>query len=781
MRIIEKLIHSIRSAATYNPELQAAPACVLWPDKERQWEAVVSELQLEMPELLVLGNYEPEKRIGPAIWLRCVLAGNYPDVYDPNNRIPVIYLPGISRPHLRDVENCPDHLKPLAELQYRGTIWAQVNSKDWTILAFLKSNQGGLNLDVAQDNETKNAMQLALYQFMDEDLDMLAGKRLNKDYFHTLLVGGDPVKDLLQWLDRGDEFQQNCSPQEWKAFIEICKSNFVFNPQKEGRLAGAKKLAVHEGAWTAVWDRYCEAPRKYPGIPEQMRKCTPPNEDIFWAGSDGLFDGWPQWNEEQEVSLRQDLSLFASIPPHEARQRITDLETKHGRRRNVVWSELGDAPLANALLHLNRLGKVTSNALTAGSVQELAVAYRNIGWEADDAVLRALLYVVNSEDIEAVNTAIRSMYLPWLEDSSRYLQRIVDTQGYPGGTIQKVKPVEYKHGECVFFIDGMRMDIARRIVNELEAQNISVEESMVWTALPSVTGTGKPAVSPVRSLIYGSDANVDFEPSITETGQSLKGGYYFKKLMTDSGWTILEKSEVGDMNHNAWCEYGDIDREGHDKGWKVTRRLDDMIGEIVDRVNSLLNAGWEKVYIATDHGWLLLPGGLPKIEVPAVLTENKWGRCAALKPGATTQERVFPWYWNPTQYFALADGVSCFRSGLEYAHGGLSLQECLTLNLTVSKEQVMDSTQIKITDVVWRGLRLTVAVDGQFEGVSLDIRMEAGNPLSTLVLSVKLFNTNGTASVVVEDEDLIGENASIVLVNDRNEMLAQMETVIGGR
>jgi hypothetical protein len=499
------------------------------------------------------------------------------------------------------------------------------------------------------------------------------------------------------------------------------------------------------------------------------------------VASDGSFDGWPQWNEEQEALLRQELNLFASIPQHEGRQRISELEARHGRRRNLVWSELGDAPLANALLYLNHLGKVTGNALNAGTVQDLAVAYRNAGWEADDAVLKALSCVANSNDIDAVITAIRTMYLPWLEDSARYLQKIVDAQGYPGDTISTVKPVEYKDGECVLFIDGMRMDIARRVADNLEARNMCVEESMVWTALPSVTGTGKPAVSPVRSSIYGSDANVDFEPSIAETGQSLKGGYYFKKLMTDLGWTVLEAAEVGDGNGNDWCEYGDIDREGHNKGWKMTRRLDDMINEIMDKVDSLLEAGWAKVYIVTDHGWLLLPDGLPKIEVPAVLTENKWGRCAALKPGAITQERLFPWYWNPTQFFALAGGISCFRSGLEFAHGGLSLQECLTLNLTVFRGEDVNNKRIEITDAVWRGLRLTVAVDGQFDGASLDIRSEAGNPLSTLVLSIKPLNESGKASVVVEDEDLTGIAATIVLINDRNEILAQTETVIGGR
>jgi len=70
-------------------------------------------------------------------------------------------------------------------------IWSQINGKDWTLLSFLKSDQGGLGLDVAQDTDTKNAMQLALYCLLDEDIGLLKGKRLDKNYFNTLLTGGD--------------------------------------------------------------------------------------------------------------------------------------------------------------------------------------------------------------------------------------------------------------------------------------------------------------------------------------------------------------------------------------------------------------------------------------------------------------------------------------------------------------------------------------------------------------------------------------------------------------
>ncbi len=69
-----------------------------------------------------------------------------------------------------------------------------------------------------------------------------------------------------------------------------------------------------------------------------------------------------------------------------------------------------------------------------------------------------------------------------------------------------------------------------------------------------------------------------------------------------------------------------------------------MLNEIRDRVGQLLMSGWKTVHIVTDHGWLLVPGRLPQIDLPGVLTENKWKRCAVIKEGAVTDERLYPWY-----------------------------------------------------------------------------------------------------------------------------------------
>ena len=93
----------------YDANVQVAPTCVLWPDGDRQWEPVIARLQSELSELCVLGDFNPEERTGPAIWLRLVIADKANDVKVPSDMTPILYLPGVRRQDLRAVSNCPEH------------------------------------------------------------------------------------------------------------------------------------------------------------------------------------------------------------------------------------------------------------------------------------------------------------------------------------------------------------------------------------------------------------------------------------------------------------------------------------------------------------------------------------------------------------------------------------------------------------------------------------------------------------------------------------------------
>lgn len=775
MQIIDGLLRAIRSAAVYNPDMQAAPACILWPDRERLWEPVISQIQAELPELLLLGDYAPEQRRGPAIWLRCAIAGTVEVIKQDAETPPILYLPGVGRQDLRAVSECPEALKPLAELQYRGVFWSQVNAKDWTPRAFLTSQQGGLGLEVPGDAATRQALLAALPRLLHESLADLQGRHLDAEAFNTLLTGGDPVRDLLDWLNQPEAMKASWPSHEWLAFCQVCYSRYGIHPEQQSVLDALERFIRRQGNWKTVWTRFTEAPHRYPQMVEQLRQLTPPDLGLFPEPDEMAV--WPQLNRQEEERLYQSLCSLGQLPAHEAREQLALLEQEHGYRRDWVWAELGESPLAKALAPLAELAQVTKRSLAGGQTEDMCQAYASRGWKADDALLRALDEITGQREQEAIFTAIRTMYLRWADEAARHLQKVWQP-GVDGLKRGEVSP-NTRSGECVLFVDGLRFDCGKRLTQRLFDRGLDVAEHTAWAALPSVTGTGKYAVAP----ILGNEA-IQEEPEGRQFTPIPR--HLFQKLLRDNGWQVLERRQVEqlhketlDTSRPAWCEFGDIDHAGHERGWKLAQHVDDMLAEVAERIQALLAQGWSQVRVVTDHGWLLLPGELPKTELPASLVETKWGRCAELKSGAHTDAARFPWYWNEQVHFALAESIHCFKAGETYTHGGLSPQECVTPELVVTGSAGPKPSAL-IDDLVWKGLRCTLVVEGESDSMTLDIRRHAGDSGSSLAVSPKPFKAGGKASVVVEDDDLEGETAYAVLLDNNGQVMAQRSTTIGG-
>src|ERR1043166_5904420 len=95
--VFAALLASLQKAADYNRDDMVPPAAILWPDEKREWERLVPRLRLVLPHFLLFGPYDKANRSGPAIWLRCVLAGKVPELAWAPGTVPIIYLPGVSR------------------------------------------------------------------------------------------------------------------------------------------------------------------------------------------------------------------------------------------------------------------------------------------------------------------------------------------------------------------------------------------------------------------------------------------------------------------------------------------------------------------------------------------------------------------------------------------------------------------------------------------------------------------------------------------------------------
>lgn len=762
---------ALGEAAKFNKSVQEGPAAILWTDAERQWVSIVSRLRAAGMPILSLGDYDLDTLQGPAIWLKCALAGKLPEVAL-SEGTPVLYLPGVSRADLRAIESCPRHLQPIAELQYRGVFWTQVNSKDWTVNAFLGSKKGGLGLDVAQDKSTQEAMLRALDALMDTPIEQLAGKHLKAADFDHLLVA-DPVRDVLTWMNDPAATRTNWGEGRWAAFVGRCRQDLGLHPEKDGELTAAEWLAAGQGTWSQVWERYAEAHARYPHVLELLRRVGPPRDLLTDRA------GYPKANDDAEATLRAEFESFSQLTRTDAQKKLEDLEKRHAERRHQLWAQMDLAPLARALEHLAKLGVLASTPLH-GNVAEMAARYCEQMWTVDNAAVSAMGCVHAKPDLSAVESVLRTLYVPWLEDCARHLQEQAKREGGIGGNpvLKEPEPAAYVAGLCMVFVDGLRYDIANRLVDLLQTAGHDIQLDAAWTSVPSVTASGKPWVSPIAHRVTGSASDSDFEPGVKGEGKALNT-HHFRRLLAEEGWQYLTSSESGDVNGKAWTEAGDLDNYGHQNGMKLARDMDRLVLPIAERIQELAEAGWRRIRVVTDHGWLLVPGGMPKVDLPKYMANTRWGRCAVLKENAKTDFLTLGWGWAPEVPIAMAPGISSFIAGAEYAHGGLSLQESLIPVINIkTKSSGQSKPTLDVKSIQWNGLRCRIEVSGNASGVWADIRAKAADASSTLVSTAKPVQ-DGKASLVVSNDEAEGQAAFVVLYDESGELLAKQHTVIG--
>jgi len=212
----------------------------------------------------------------------------------------------------------------------------------------------------------------------------------------------------------------------------------------------AELLGNRKDKWAEVWKRFREAPQRYPGIMALLERMDPAGQGKL------VFDPepWPTANETLEKELAHALRELDKKYQEEAAQSVHELEKAHGHRRNWVWSELGRSQFAVALEHIDRLASLVEKPLAAASLQELGELYAVSGWKVDAAAMNALACCAAVQHEDPICTAVRSLYLPWLEASARNLQHLVKIS--PEAIRPQPGPKAVEMGQVILFVDGLR-------------------------------------------------------------------------------------------------------------------------------------------------------------------------------------------------------------------------------------------------------------------------------------------------------------------------------------
>ena len=762
--LVDAILASVESAQRA-PDGVARPVAILWTDIDGQWQPLIPALRAVLPALYVLGNYDPQARTGPVIWLKCIVERTLRDAPE-YGVTPVLYLPRVSRQDLRAGGDCPPALQPLVELQYRGATWHQKNGRDWTVDAFLTS-ESGCGLDIARDNRTQEAMLRALSLIANEPLAALRSRRLEADDFDKLAIG-DPVRDLLAWMSEPKSFEARSDSATYATFCDVCRREFAFDPENDGPRAAGDALLNGNGKWESVWRRFREAPALYPGIGQRLREAKP--RDLLVDRS-----RQPHVNEEEEQQLRRDLATVAGLPHHDACARVLDLELRHRERRGWVWTQLGESSLALALAPLQRVADLARKPLGGPTVQAMVADYISDGWHCDRVALEALASVTAPADVDLVGKVLRALYQPWLDQSARRFQELV------AGTdaARLTTGVSAEKDTCVLFADGLRFDVGGLVAAHLESRGLRVRLSHRIAPLPTVTATAKPTASPAHAACSGAPNTEDFTPMLTASGQPANA-QRLRNEMARIGVEVLEPQETRiatGAERGGWSEIGRLDEIGHSLGVRLAREIKTEVDTIADRVMELLGAGWPRVRVVTDHGWLLLPGGLPKVDLPAFLVATRWARCATVRGESSTKVPVYPWHWNPHVRIASPPGIGAFMAGNEYAHGGVSLQECVVPELVVERGE--EAVRAKIAGISWRGMRCRVVVESRTRGLRADLRLNWKQAASSIAVSPKDIDAGGEASLAVADDTHEGAAAAAVVLDAAGNVLDYRPTTVG--
>jgi hypothetical protein len=179
--------------------------------------------------------------------------------------------------------------------------------------------------------------------------------------------------------------------------------------------------------------------------------------------------------------------------------------------------------------------------------------------------------------------------------------------------------------------------------------------------------------------------------------------------------------------------------------------------------------------------------------------------------GAKVDVPQVGWFWDTLQPVAYAPGAGCFAAGTEYAHGGLSLQECVIPDLTISLGADAQVLFVEIDSVTWLGLRCRVVVkpagtrsdftaedaEGRREEdkeskpprssassavmTSLFAELRAKpNVAGSRICEGKALDSEGRAGLLVEDEALSGATTSLVVYDTAGRVIAKQATIVGG-
>ena len=385
-----------------------------------------------------------------------------------------------------------------------------------------------------------------------------------------------------------------------------------------------------------------------------------------YLGSYALDSDLDIWNTSIDHPFRQvDERWFAEVGKNlSAKDYITNILSKLHQRDQSRQAQALGILFWNDVIALLEFDPADINYLSTFS--ECVEFYKNHFYKLDTAVRHLYTEFLNKKELlEPLQELYKEHVSVFLD---QWFKHWNDYQEQQTGLLQRIINEAGDLKTAIVVGDGVAYEMAELVATKVKGSAVLKKDSII-ADIPSETENN-------MSRIY-------MDNGVTEAVHRNREKY----LVSQNPDVTIEFVHLDEVNEETRssqiliCTYKDIDDMGEKLQQKALKYFAETIDIFAEKISLLLDNGYSKVFLISDHGFVLtgLLSEADKISTPFTETSKKAERYIELK-----EEHPDGYNYvveeNEGKYFCFAKSINPFKSTgtYGYAHGGASPQELIT-------------------------------------------------------------------------------------------------------
>jgi hypothetical protein len=360
--------------------------------------------------------------------------------------------------------------------------------------------------------------------------------------------------------------------------------------------------------------------------------------------------------------------------------------------------------------------------------------------------------------LKELKLLVRVKYAEYAEKNQKKFQDFFQKEHWPIDGFQSniqvysnfINPLlSTKNKTAYLLVDALRYELAKELEDSVE-KYFNVELTASCAFLPTVTKYGMAALLPEADKyleLKEHKGNLEAFMGNTVLPTLTQRRDYFKNKLGDLCEIIsldqLISSNIPDKRLLI-VTTNEIDNAGENMAGSALVAMQQAIQNLIKGLNLLKQKGYEKIIIATDHGFVLHPTFQPGDNVSKPVGDWLLSKSRCLGGSGATSENGLG--FSPAEIgikseiknFVFLKNYAVFEKNTTYFHEGISLQECIVPVMVLTSRKAKKEKTIQV-NATYKGrtsgiittrtpsIEVSCFVEGELGFDNIFIRMEAFN------------------------------------------------------